>query len=133
MWHDDLLLAASDNRLSALLRYLGRAGSSRENLIFLLFAVVIATIWLTLYFWDRLRKHPAAQLEAAGSIFDELCQAHRLDRQDIALLTDAALECGLPSPALLFVQPEHLGGLSAEGLSKAGPYRHLRDRLFGPL
>lgn len=128
-----LILATSGSRFSEVLRYLGRAGTSRENLIFILFAVIIAGIWVSLFVWDRLRRSSSAHAFAVRTLFDQLCQAHRLGPHDITLLADAARECGLSSPCLLFVQPEHLGRLADDDLQHAAGYRQLRERLFGAI
>lgn len=127
------LLAVGDSRFSDLVRYLNRASTSRENLIFVLFAVIIAGIWIALFMWDRLRRTALAAPKVAPSLFDQLCQAHRLDSGDSTLLSDAARECNLATPAMLFVQPDHLARLSADGMQHAAGYRQLRERLFGAL
>ena len=128
-----LLLATNSDHLGAAARYLSRSTSSRETLIFVLFAVVILAIWMTIFLWDRLHRLQPAATEPMRSLFDELCQIHNLDRQEISGLVDAAQECRLPSPAELFVRPEHLARLSGDGLPKASVYKQLRDRLFGNL
>jgi hypothetical protein len=127
------LLAAGDSRFSDLVRYLNRASTSRENLIFILFAVIIAGIWAALFMWDRMRRMAPATPKVAQSLFDQLCQAHRLDAGDSTLLSEAAREFNLASPALLFVQPDHLTRLSADGVEHAAGYRQLRERLFGAI
>lgn len=129
-----LLLAAGGSRFSEMMRYLGRASTSRENLIFVLFAVIIAGVWIALFVWDRLRRATAAtQPKSARTLFDQLCLAHRLDPRDASLLTDAAKDCGLPSPSMLFVQPDHLARMSSDGVQNAAGYRQLRERLFGAI
>jgi hypothetical protein len=125
------LLAGTVEQLSAAARYMSRPSTSRENLIFILFAMVIAIIWAMLFFWDRFRKLQEPAQEVVKSLFDELCEAHRLSQQDAALLVDAAQECRLSSPAILFVQPEHLALLSGEQRPKGGVYGQLREKLFG--
>lgn len=134
MFREPTLLATTTiDQLSAATRYLSRPGSSRETMIFLLFAVVLGAIWTTIFLWDRLRKNADTEESASRSLFDELCLAHRLEHSDIALLSDAALECGLESPASLFVQPDRFDALCTETQPRSEVYRRLRDRLFGPL
>lgn len=134
MFHELTLLATTTiDQLSAAAKYLSRPGSSRETMIFLLFAVILGAIWTTIFLWDRLRKAADAEEATQKSLFDELCLAHQLERPDVALLTDAALACGLESPASLFVQPDRFDALCTETQPKADVYRRLRDRLFGPL
>ncbi len=128
-----VVLAVTGDHLSAAARYLSRPSTYRENLILILFAAAIAAIWTTLLLWDRLRKLRVAAPEATTAIFEELCQAHQLDSQDVQSLLSAAQECRLPMPGLLFVQPEHLDRLGRDGQSNAAAYRQLRTRLFGEL
>lgn len=125
-----LLLAAGGSRFSELMRFLSRAGSSRENLIVFLFVVIIAGVWIALFVWDRMRRTTVIQPKSVRNLFEQLCQAHRLDAHDTSLLTEGAKQCGLTSPAMLFVQPDHLARLSVDGRNAAG-YRQLRERLFG--
>jgi hypothetical protein len=120
--------------VEAVSRYLNRSGSTRENLLFLAFALIIAAIWITLFLLEKWRKSRSeSQTPPARSVFDELCEAHRLSTQDVALLLDAAHECRVPTPAFLFVQPDHLDRLSSDARPKAAVYRQLRERLFGDL
>jgi hypothetical protein len=128
-----ILAASSSDQLASVARYLSRASSSKEYLIFGLFFVVIAAIWTTLILWDRLHKLRMVIEEPAVSLFDELCHIHSLDRQEIAALVDAAQECQLASPAMLFVQPAHLERLGGEAMPKAGVFKPLHEKLFGNL
>lgn len=128
-----ILAASSSDQLASVSRYLSRAGSSKEYLIFGLFFIVISAIWATLFLWDRLHKLRVVAEEPVTSLFDELCHIHHLDRNEIAALTDAAQECQLSSPALLFVQPTHLDRLSGDAMPKAGLFKPLREKLFGNL
>ena len=127
-----LILAASGSWMTTLSRYLSRPGTSRENVLFVLFALVIAGIWVVLFLWDRMRKQHAGP-QVPKTLFEEFCQAHRLSQQEVALLVDAAQECRLPSPNHLFVQPQHLEMLSLDSRPRADVYRSLRERLFGEL
>jgi|GEM_PF-5619555 len=124
-------LAISSDHLQAAARYLSRPTSSREIIIFALFAVVIGAIWTTLFLWDRIRRSTGEPIVEQRSLFDQLCATHRLDRQEISILVDAARECGLASPASLFMQPERFNLLCEDSQPRAGTYRPLRDRLFG--
>jgi hypothetical protein len=133
VWDHLFVLAVTGDHLSSAARYLSRPSTYRENLLLILFAVVIAAIWTTLLLWDRLRKMQLAVVGPSTSVFEELCQAHQLDPQEIACLHEAAQECGLAMPALLFVQPDHLERLAGDAMPKAGAYRQLRARLFGDL
>lgn len=132
MWNDIVILAA-ENYWDSAARYLNRASTYRENLLLLLFAAVIAGIWITLLIWERFRDSKPSSPASPVSLFEELCQAHRLGKQEMILLVDAAQECRLPNPSFLFVQPECLDRLSGHGLPKAEVYRQLRERLFGNL
>lgn len=126
-----IILATTLDQLTSATRYLSRRSTSRETLIFILFAVVIATIWGTLFLLDRVRKFHGDVPETVRSLFDELCAAHRLSQQEIVSLVDAAKECQLASAAPLFVQPEHLDWLSGEHRPQAEIYKGLREKLFG--
>lgn len=128
-----ILAASSSDQLASVGRYLSRAGSSKEYLLFGLFFFVIATIWATLFLWDRLHKLRVVAEEPARSLFDELCRIHGLDRQEVMALNDAAQECQLSSPSMLFVQPAHLDRLSGDAMPKAGVFKPLREKLFGNL
>lgn len=130
---DTLLLALSGTQLEAVARYLRHTTTSRETMILLLFAVIIGAIWTTIFLWDRLRRSAEAAQVAARTLFDELCLAHRLTGDDVALLQTAAQACRLDSPASLFARPDPFDALCLDSQPKAEAYRHLRDRLFGKL
>lgn len=129
----DSLLFAADHYLEVVSRYLNRPGSQHEYLLFLVFAGLIAGIWIMLIALERWRKSQPEPSAPKKAVFDELCQAHRLSSQDVVLLIDAAHECRIPSPSFLFIQPEHLDRLSDPTRPKAAVYRQLRERLFGDL
>lgn len=114
-------------------RYLKRSSTYRENLLFLVFAGLIAGIWITLILWERYRHAHNSLPKPLLSLFEELCVAHQLGPQEVSLLTDAAQECHLPGPAHLFLQPECFDRLCTPGAPKADLYGQLRERLFGNL
>ena len=128
-----LLSAITAEHLQSAARYLSRPASSREMLIFVLFAIVIGAIWTVLFLWDRTRRQVEPVAGPTASLFEELTAALRLSPQETATLMEAAQESQLDSPLPLFVQPERFEPLCAETHPKAGMYRSLRDKLFGKL
>ncbi len=65
-------------------------------------------------------------------LFRELCRAHGLNWSSRRLLKRLAAEWQLPSPALLFVEPERFdtARLSAKWRDDEDRLEHLRERLF---
>ncbi len=124
------LLAAAEP-VGALGRYLNRAGSLRENLLFILFGAAIVSLWVGLFLWERYRKRRPEKLAEKIILFDELCAAHALTADEIAGLREIAKLHQHAEPALLFVQPERWQALPQQRPDHAARYEHLRGRLFG--
>ena len=124
------LLAAAEP-VGALGGYLNRAGSLRENLLFILFGAAIVSLWAGLFLWERHRKRRPAKLAEKILLFDELCAAHALTKEEIVCLREIAKLHQLAEPALLFVQPDRLQVLSQQRPDHAARFDRLRGRLFG--
>ncbi len=130
---NDLVILAAGNYWESAARYLNRTSSNRENLLLLTFAAAIAGIWISLILWEWYRASRPAAAAPTLSLFEQLCQAHRLGPDEVCLLSDAAQECRAPGPEYLFVQPEILDRLGQPGHPQADASRKLHERLFGTL
>lgn len=107
--------------------------ASLEHSWYLIVAVVvIALTWAWLYYWDRYRKDSLKRPATPQSLFRELCAAHRLSRQEQALLEAIVEREGLEHPAVVFVAPALLRSMAAAGGSRAAEYAELGRKLFGP-
>lgn len=126
-------LLAAGGPFEAVGRYLNRSGSFRENLMFLLFGMAVASIWAALFLWERYRKHLPDPVVRKVPLFEELCQAHGLNAAEIASLREASQFHQLSEPALLFVEPERLKLISRDRPHDAARFDQLCERLFGSL
>lgn len=111
--------------------YMSRSSSLKDSWFWIAVFGCIGAIWLALIYWDNYRRRLLRNSNNPKSLFFELCQAHRLDRKQRSLLMKAVQYRGLKQPALLFVDPELLGGLVGSGGAHAKQFAELRQRLFG--
>lgn len=127
------IIAAADlsEAVKAMNRYSRRSGSIMDNWpIFAAFAAIVL-FWAALHYWDRYRASRAGKSAAPQSLFDELCELHKLAKADRTLLAKAVAAQKLEQPAMAFVDPRVLARAGANGSEAA--YDRLRTRLFGPL
>ena len=98
-------------------------------------AVCIALVWCS---YPVIKRRRDAQRRAAAkaaaprpkSVFVELCDRHRLDKDDRQLLELAAREGGLESPSVLFVAPAGLRSLANTQPEHAERCETLESHLF---
>jgi len=113
-------------------RYLVRPSSSSDNWFLLIAILAIVLLWAILYHWDKFRKKFARQRNDNPQIlFIELCKVHALSYAERALLRKAIEVKKLAQPAMLFVDPDLLSGMSASGSPEAPDYAKLVRKLFG--
>ena len=119
---------ASFEGLQAAGRRMNATGSSRETALVIVGLVAVAALWAGLYMWDRRRRPIAVKTENAG-LFGELCRAHRLSKEDRALLLRAA--GSQENTAVVFVDPDVLATFADSHPGEAAQFRRMRDRIFG--
>lgn len=130
MGHTLQLLATSEISRAAV-RHLQRSSSLRENWFLALVVLAIVASWVGLYFWDRQRQLAPKRTKTQKSLFQQLCDAHRLDRSERMLLVKAAQTGGATFDAVVFVDPRILDGLGAAGEADGEAFRALAIKLFG--
>ena len=113
------------------IEYLRRSASLSENWYIIVAFALILTMWISLYYWEKLRKRPSGHTDHRTALFLELCQAHQLTETERALASTAAASSGLHQHALLFVDPNLLGSLADSSHPDAPSYGKLLQRLFG--
>lgn len=86
--------------------YFATQSSSSVQMLVAIVVMTIAGMAAVYYVWDLLnRKHPGGK-NANIPIWDELCAAHRLTKQDRELLVELARLHQLPQKEMLFVRPD---------------------------
>lgn len=71
-------------------------------------AVAVSVVWVVAFYGDRIRALIHAQTNPVENVFDRLCEAHQLDRNEKDFLSRLAESERLSKPALVFVDPTHL-------------------------
>jgi hypothetical protein len=99
---------------------------SREAIVTVTAVLAIAAFWAGIYFWDR-RRRPTAPAPGTG-LFGDLCRVHQLSREERDVLH--RVTTGLPSPAVVFVDPQLLDRLGDSHPADAVACAALRGRLF---
>lgn len=97
--------------------------------------VVIAAIALASIIAYLVKRHYDAKLEPGYSndeeLFTDLCAAHALNRDQIALLREIATHHGLVEPARVFLEQGHFTeNLSPELNARIDELSQLREQLF---
>lgn len=105
--------------------------SSSDSWVLSASLAAIILLWLAWSYWDRYRCDPRWRSNDPRMLAQELCRAHRLDRNERALLWKAVEEAELQQPALAFVDPDVLRRLVRSDGPEAGRYRGLMKKLFG--
>lgn len=94
-------------------------------------AAGIGAAWYVLTKWNIFRTKEGVDTSSPKGLFAELASAHKLDRVEKGLLTEAAATQGLADPALLFVDARHLKTLAGSRNEKSADYTALARKLFG--
>ncbi len=76
--------------------------------MFVATVAAIAGVWIVLYYWDVIRARTRKRHDEPQALFDELCHAHGLSRNERDLLAEVAEGRRLAQPAAIFIDPRHL-------------------------
>lgn len=102
-----VLLAAANRKSTQIGQRVDGSGSGFGLYAILISMVAIGLLGLTIYLLFRWRRMRAdLPYHNARALFHELCGAHQLSSADRRLLRDMAEWHELPTPALLFVEPD---------------------------
>lgn len=112
-------------------RYSRNSKSLFANKYLILIVLGIAAIWAGLYYWDKWRKKNSAGNRSTDELFDELCQAHQLEKAEKQLLLMASNHHKLEYPSLLFVSPEKFSKWPDSLASEERRFTSLAKKLFG--
>ncbi len=77
------------------------------------------------------RRERSKRTYSPRGLFNELCQAHGVDRAGRTALWRLSKEQQLEHPARLFLEPERFEEASSTTGTDGETYRHLKLRLFG--
>jgi signal transduction histidine kinase len=113
-------------------RFQGKNAQLHWDDLFMLLAIVLAVVvagWLLSRVAQRERRR---RTNSPRALFQELCQAHRLDRQSRKLLLRLAKHQELSHPASLFIDPRRFapGQLPELSPSQLRRLENLRVQLF---
>ncbi len=125
------LLASTVEVSNSVNRWFRRSGSLSENLLWGTIALAIVALWVGLYFWDRARKPKKKTSQDREGLFNQLCDLHKLSKNDRQLLKQAARSQRIDPPALAFVNPRILLKFAEEEPQATLELKSLIDRLFG--
>lgn len=106
---------------------------SVEGRLILLTAVAVAMAWIGLILWDRYRRRAALTAADPRGLFENLCEAHRLNDDDRGVLRRVATLRQLAQPAVVFVDPRHLRDAATASDGTGPACASLLRRLFGDL
>lgn len=125
-------LLAVNERLRAPARYLAR-NRFIEHLWFLwLVLLTVGTVWLVILYWNRYRSGVQQRLEnQPEGLLEELCDAHRLDRNERQLLQEAAQQVCSDRLGMIFIDPSLLAKHAAQSAEAVGELSSLSKKLFG--
>ncbi|NQV28392.1 MAG: hypothetical protein HQ518_28910 [Rhodopirellula sp.] len=97
---------------------------------------VVGAAWLASIVAGSIKRRTRAKQistsKQSANVFDEICDAQGLIREEKRQLLDAATLLELPAPALLFIDSGLLNKLATSGRDDAGEFKKLADRLFPP-
>jgi hypothetical protein len=98
-----------------------------------LFLVVgfIILFWVSLLFKDKLFKILTPSKPASGTLFNDLCVYHRLNRNDIKWLKDLAIINKTDQHAMVFVKPEWFTDNSKKPAGSAKICKRLINKIYG--
>jgi hypothetical protein len=127
----DMLLFGVGDLGRSFERYSDRSSSLSANWFLIVVALVIVGLWVGLYYWDRHRGALTSQAGRRENLFQQLCRAHRLTRQEHSLLTQIVKAKQVAEPAHLFVDPDLLNApVMVSDLDVQG-YADLKIKIFG--
>lgn len=102
----------------------------QENWLFISVAIVIGTVWITLFLWEKIQLQRKATADTPQGLFYDLCKTHRLSRTDTNSLFKVASENYADQPAMIFINPNILNDYAGEASSDRKYYETLAERLF---
>lgn len=110
-----------------------RADEGQWGLVLLLMLGLVGLIWLFVFVCGVLTRRAERRPVRQQVLLEELCAAHRLEPDDVALLNAAAQRTAARDPLLLFLDPRLLERLATPPQARAADFERLGRRLFGPL
>lgn len=124
-------LFADVDSLRAISRHMQHASSAMGLGYFVTAVCSIVAIWLAYQWVEGARLRQAAEAQTVESLFQELCQAHRLSRIERQHLQKAAEELPPADLCSIFMDPRILGRLAMAGSTDADHFAKLSGKLFG--
>ncbi|MFK7776500.1 MAG: hypothetical protein QM501_00075 [Gimesia sp.] len=121
------ILAGHTNEISEAFR---NRSLLRENWLLVAVALIIGTIWVSLYMWENFQVQRKSLRDTPQGLFYQLCKTNRLSRTDINYLRNATSERFNDQPAMVFIDPQILKNHSSEASSDNKYYEELANRLF---
>lgn len=119
------LFAAGFPLSDAFKSWTNRAHSPLEIGLFIVGVAGVVLMWVWIYFGDKLRPKPPGPTES-DKLFEQLCQAHRLDANARTELQQLARTLSPQEPNRVFVDPQLL-----QQAGNAGSAADWSRRLFG--
>ncbi len=131
-WTQGLLLA-DRQRMSALGENFRGESSQLSTNEWLLALAGLGLVLLALWGLARhiAQRGRARRLYSPRGLFDQLCQAHGLDRASAKMLWRLSQQEQLEHPARLFLEPERFDRLSDAISESRDAYKQLQRRIFG--
>ncbi len=98
-----------------------------------LFLVVgfIILFWVALLFKDKLLKLLTPTKPSSGTLFNDLCNYHRLSRNDKKWLKELAIIHKADQPAMVFVKPEWFTGNTKKPAGSTKICKRMVRKLYG--
>lgn len=112
-------------------QYQQRSGTLTQNWFLFLAIAGILLLWAGLWYWDKYRNQFVGLAKRPTSLFLELCQAHRLNRAQRALLYKIAEARQLSPPSRIFLDAAALRGAAQAGGPESTSCGALLAKLFG--
>lgn len=122
-----LILAGHTDEVARAFR---NRGVLQENWLLISASIVIGSVWLALYLWEKLQIQRKASDDTPLGLFYDLCKTHRLSRTDINYLLKATEEHAMEQPALVFIDPGILHHYASDGGADSRYYEDLASKLF---
>jgi hypothetical protein len=127
-----LLAATQKGFLQTIGSYLrNRDGDYHTSVVFIVIACLIGLAWLLIIAYDRWSRQSGSADAEPQSLWDELCAAHALTADEIALLEQAQLLHGADG-VTVFVDPRILRAIEDAAVDKSA-VTMLGEKLFGPV
>lgn len=125
--HYWVLLANTSEISQAVARHLRNSGSLRANWEIIAALIGIAIFWCMLYYAEAWIGRLRRLKRAPRSLFNELCAAHQLTRQERSLLAGIARSLNIRPEAVIFVDHRILRRV----VDVDEAHRQLAGKLFG--